>query len=193
MIIGKAYHRLAYFRKYLLQILERIKLKAKILGKPIYIGQNTKIFPKSKIEIVGKGIINIGKNCVIHDYAMVLTYGGSIEIGDNCSINPFSILYGHGGLKIGNCVRIAAHTIIIPANHIYSDIKIPIYLQGETTEGITIEDDVWIGAGCRILDGVRIGKGSVIGAGSVVTESIPEYSVAVGIPARIIQKRGEKK
>jgi acetyltransferase-like isoleucine patch superfamily enzyme len=121
---------------------------------------------------------------------MLITYGGDIDIGVNCSVNPYCVLYGLGGLKIGDNVRIAAHTVIVPANHTFDDPSIPICRQPETKKGIIIEDDVWIGAGCRILDGVRIGRGSVIGAGSVVTKSIPEMSVAVGVPARVIRRRG---
>lgn len=141
------------------------------------------------IEAQKKSYIKIGKNFDLHPYAVLSTRGGFIDIGDNCSVNEFCVLYGHGGLKIGNGVRIATHTIIIPANHNYSDINKQIRLQGETKEGVEIEDDVWIGARVTILDGVTIGTGCVIGAGSVVTKSIPPYSVAVGVPAEVIKKR----
>lgn len=57
------------------------------------------------------------------------------------------------------------------------------------SKGIVIEDDCWLGTGVKILDGVTIGKGSVIGAGAVVTKNIPSYSVAVGVPAKVISKR----
>jgi len=123
---------------------------------------------------------------------MLFAWGGIIEIGDDCSVNPFAILYGSPKkLSIGNYVRIAAHTVIIPANHTYDDPARPIHLQGGMSRGITIEDDVWLGAGVTVLDGVRIGRGSVIGAGSVVTRDIEPYSVAVGVPARRIKRRGE--
>jgi acetyltransferase-like isoleucine patch superfamily enzyme len=56
-----------------------------------------------------------------------------------------------------------------------------------------IEDGVWLGCGVTVLRGLRIGKGSVIGAGSVITNDIPPYSIAVGIPAKVIRKRGEEK
>lgn len=166
-------------------------VKLKFLGKPIEIGCPCNIFPKSIIKIISGGSIKMGKNCFVHDYAMILTYGGNIEIGDNCSFNPFTIVYGHGGLKIGNGVRIAAHCVIIPSNHNFDRLDIPIFRQGHTKKGIVIEDDVWIGTNCTILDGVTIGKGSVIGAGTLVNKSLPEYSVAVGVPARVLYKRNE--
>jgi len=119
----------------------------------------------------------------------LLTYKGDIQIGENCSVNPFTILYGLGGLKIGNNVRIAAHSVIVPANHNFSNVEIPIYKQGSTCLGVEIQDDVWIGSNCTILDGVVIGKGSVIAAGSVVTKSVEPYSIVAGVPAKLIRKR----
>ena len=78
--------------------------------------------------------ISIGKRCVVRSHTILMTYGGKIIIGDDCTINPFCVLYGHGGLKIGNGVLVGAHTVFIPANHSYSDIDNPIYLQEETRE-----------------------------------------------------------
>ena len=131
----------------------------------------------------GGGSITIGAHCEIHDFAMILTYGGHITIGDHCSLNPYSIIYGHGGTRIGNGVRIAAHCVIIPANH-RRDARGAGRLAGMEARGITIGDDVWIASGCQILDGVSIGSHATIGAGSVVTRPIPEHVTAVGAPAR---------
>lgn len=155
----------------------------------IKIGKNTSIHKMAELDIEYGGQIIIGNNCYIGKYSILSTFGGVISIGNDCSVNPFCLLYGHGGLTIGNKVRIATHTVIIPANHTYEDSSIPIMDQPETRVGVIIEDDVWIGSGVRILDGVKIGKGSAIGAGSVVTRSIPPYSVAVGIPAKVIKSR----
>lgn len=115
---------------------------------------------------------------------------GEISIGDNCSINPYSILYGHGGLKIGNWVRIAAHTVIIPSNHNFSDIDRPIGSQGGTQRGVIIEDDVWIGANVTILDGSHISTGCVIAAGAVVRGTTVPFGVYGGVPAKLLKMRG---
>lgn len=120
---------------------------------------------------------------------MILTHGGDITIGDNCSLNPFSIVYGKGGVRIGNGVRIAAHTVIIPENHIAVIDGQPLHLSGYTAEGIDIADHVWLGTGVRILDGVSIGRNAVVGAGSVVTRSVPENATVAGVPARVIKQR----
>lgn len=99
------------------------------------------------------------------------------------------MIYGQGDIKIGNYVRIAAHCVLIPSNHVFSDVSQPICQQGLQNKGIVVEDDVWIGCGVRILDGVVIAKGCVIGAGSVVTNSTEPYGVYVGIPAKKIKSR----
>ena len=164
------------------------KFKDKKLKK-IYFGENVCISNTAIFRTTNSGEISIGDHCSILDHVIFDTYGGSIKIGNNCSFNPFCVIYGHGGLVIGDNVRIATQTVIIPANHIYHNVNVPIMNQGETKIGIRIEDDVWIGAGVKILDGVIVGKGSVIGAGSVVTKSIPPYSVVVGVPAKIKSKR----
>lgn len=139
------------------------------------------------------GTITIGHNNEFQHGVILMTYGGKITIGNNCSINPYAILYGHGkGLKIGDNVLIAAHTVIIPANHNFKATNIPINMQGENSKGIVIMNDVWIGSGCKILDGVIIETGSIIAAGSVLNRSVPAYCIYGGIPAKLIKKRNHE-
>lgn len=116
--------------------------------------------------------------------SFILTWGNDIIAGDNFSLNAFSAVYGQGGVKIGNNVMIAGNTTIIPANHSIERIDIPMLEQEQTKKGIVIEDDVWIGSGVRILDGVTVSKGCVIGAGAVVTKTTDSYGVYLGIPAK---------
>lgn len=142
-----------------------------------------------QVEIDNSGYIRIGKNTTISRWVVLRNWGGYIKIGDNCSVNSFSHLSGNGGIEIGNNVRIASHTTIISANHNFDRTDIPIVMQGETKKKIIIEDDCWIGSGVRVLAGVKIETGSVIGAGSVVTHNIPAYSVVVGVPGKVIKTR----
>jgi len=158
-------------------------------GKRINVGPGARIAMSCKIRTTGGGTLSIGTNTRLLDLVLIYTYGGDIKIGKNCSINPFCVLYGLGGLEIGDDVRIAAHTVIVPANHSFDTLGIPIWRQPETRKGVRIGNDVWIGCGCRILDGVVIGQGCVVGAGSVVTRNLPDYSIAVGVPARVIGSR----
>jgi acetyltransferase-like isoleucine patch superfamily enzyme len=136
-----------------------------------------------------QGEVCIGAGCQILGGAILATYGGTITIGDYVSVNPYCVIYGHGGLSIGNHTRIAAHTVIVPANHIFADATTPIMHQKLTMKGITIGADVWVGSGARILDGVRIGDGAVIGAGAVVTHDVRPGEIVVGVPAKVIGNR----
>lgn len=174
----------------------RISLRAHFSGhtRGIHIGSKVQIGRNASFSCdTASSKIVVGNLVLIHPSVMLVTgKDGSITIGDNSTVNPFSVLYGHGTLTIGAYVRIAAHTVMIPANHRFDDRSIPIALQGLRLQGIEIGADSWIGAGVRVLDGVSIGCGSVVGAGSIVTKSLPSYSVAVGVPARIIGKRGDK-
>ncbi len=139
------------------------------------------------------GEIALGSNCRIRTGSILSCSGGGfIKLEENVQINPYCVIYGYGGLTIGSNTQIAAHTVIIPAEHEYSDPNVLIKNQPIKGRGIEIGEDVWVGANVTILDGVTIGNGCVIGAGSVVTKSIPPFSVAVGIPARVIHKRGRR-
>lgn len=108
-----------------------------------------------------------------------------ISVGSHTSINKFVLLDGRGGnLRIGNCVDIAQECNIWTLQHDYNSES-----YAAIGDGVTIEDYVWLASRVTILPGVTIGRGSVIGACSVVTKNIPPMSIAVGIPAKIIGKR----
>jgi acetyltransferase-like isoleucine patch superfamily enzyme len=177
------------WRRRALIFLRRCRLALRFFGRAIEIDPSSWVSPRSDIRDCEGGRITIGKNCEIHPYAMILTYGGEIHIGDNCSLNSFAIIYGYGGVRLGNGVRIAAHTVIIPAMHRVSAEGKPFFESGVMGRGIDIGDNVWLGAGVVILDGVRIGSNSIVGAGSVVTKSIPDNTTVVGAPARAISER----
>lgn len=159
-----------------------------ILGKNVSVHGSVSISWSVSID-PARGEISIGKNSSLDEGVILRAYGGHIHIGEDSTINPYCLLSGGGGVDIGSGVRIASHTVIISSNHIFDDPSRYIFTQGETREGVVIEDDVWIGAGARILDGVTIGKGTVVGAGSVVTRSTEPYSVVVGVPARKVSSR----
>ncbi len=108
-----------------------------------------------------------------------------IAIGHHVSIHQMCYLEGIGGLRIGSHVSLSHSVSIITHEHDYIQTKIPIRDADIILKPVIIEDDVWIGAGARILGGVTIGQGSVIGAGAVVTKSIPPGSIAVGVPASV--------
>lgn len=115
--------------------------------------------------------------------------GGQTEIGDRTYIGPYSCLSGYGSIKIGKDCLIASHSAVYAHNYNFADPTRKIKDQGYTYKGIVIEDDCWLGSGVKVLDGVTISQGSVIGAGAVVTKDIPPYSIAVGVPAKVISQR----
>ena len=168
------------------------------IGKNVRISRRAKIFGAGKI-VIGNNVVNanspssncivLGDHCVIKKGTLIESYGGKIEIGSNCSFNPYCVIYGHGGLHVGNDVRVATGAVIIPANHIFEDKNTPITKQGIKTKGISIGNDVWIGANVTILDGVKIGDSTVVGAGAVVTKNAASHCVYAGVPAKLVRER----
>jgi acetyltransferase-like isoleucine patch superfamily enzyme len=155
------------------------------LGKRVFIASGAELIANAR---AGEEIV-VGDGCGIHRGALLYPYGGSIRLGQRVGINPYCVIYGHGGLEIGNDVLIATGCVLIPANHRFDDPDRPINVQGIHRRGIVIEDDVWLGARVTVLDGVRIGRGAVVGAGAVVTADVPRYAIAVGVPARVAGSR----
>jgi acetyltransferase-like isoleucine patch superfamily enzyme len=157
------------------------------------IGKGAKL-GRCVINIAGKArqgksyAVEIGEGTVIHDSTIIATHGGYVHIGNHVSLHPFSVIYGYGGVAIGDGTRIATSTVIVASTHGMDDPDSKI-ADSWSGEGIVIGEDVWVGAGVRILDGVRIGNRSVIGAGAVVTKDISDASVAVGVPARVVKQR----
>ena len=113
---------------------------------------------------------------------------GSLKIGKNVLIGRYNEIGGCGDIEIEDNVIFASCVHIIPTNHSYQNVDIPIRDQGGTRKTVLIKKDSWVGRGSIILSGVTIGEHSVIGAGSVVTKDVPDYCVAVGNPAKIIKR-----
>lgn len=119
-------------------------------------------------------------------------YPYRIHIGDDVTLNEWVYLSGFGGLRIGNHVRIGHRTSIVTSDHRHDDLNVPIHRQGLVFGEVIVEDDVWIGCNVTILKGVRIGRGSIIAAGAVVTRDVPEYAIFGGVPAKQIGVRGKQ-
>jgi virginiamycin A acetyltransferase len=140
-------------------------------------------------ESVRGSRIGIGAGTVIDAFVKIKPAGGAgdIEIGPGCVINSGCVLYTGHGIRIGANVLIAANCTLAPVDHEFADPDRPIRAQGfrPSRGGIVIGDDVWIGANCVLLDGARIGRGSVIGAASLVRGALPDDCIARGAPARV--------
>ncbi|MBP2437124.1 acyltransferase [Microbacterium amylolyticum] len=157
-------------------------------------------------EILQRAEGAIGDQCFLSDLAMVqptrLVLGdgsyvgahayltGTIETGPDCTINVFTVV--RGTVRLGEGVRIGAHTSILGFNHSMAPDR-PVYKQAGTEVGITVGDDVWIGSNVTIVDGITIGSHAVIGAGAVVTKDVPEWGIVAGNPARFVRDRRHAK
>jgi acetyltransferase-like isoleucine patch superfamily enzyme len=113
---------------------------------------------------------------------------GNMEIGDNVSIHQMCYVDATGGLKIGSDVAIAHATTIMTTDHDYSNSLIATRDANCFLAAVDIEDDVWIGAGVRVLSGIKIGAHSVLAAGAVITRNVPEGSLMAGVPARCLKQ-----
>jgi acetyltransferase-like isoleucine patch superfamily enzyme len=144
-----------------------------------------------RVEIGCPGNIVLGNHVYLaHDCVLRACGGGSLKIGDRFGLNS----NGHvnadfGMLQIGNDVMIGPNTVIRASDHRTTHVDTPMWGQGHERTGIVIGDDVWIGANVVIVAGVTVGSHVVIGAGAVVTRDVPDYSLAAGVPARVIRDR----
>lgn len=158
----------------------------------ISIGDNVIIMDDVTIIARGEGGIEIGNDCYICERAYLDTESpdeGYIKIGDSVYVGTGTTLFGHRGLEIGDNCLLAQNITITPYSHIFDDPNDIIWNQGGHSKKVTIGKDCYIGMGVCIMYSGDIGDGSVIGSGALVVKPIPPYSVAVGVPAKVIKSR----
>lgn len=143
--------------------------------------------PADKIRVffARRICMKTGKHIGIEKNAM---FSSRVSIGDYSSLGRDCEL--HGEIHVGNRVIMAPECIFYTVNHRYDRIDSPIGLQGDTDSApIFIGDDVWFGRRVMVMPGVRIGSHCILAAGAVVTKDIPDYSIAGGVPAKVIGSR----
>ncbi|WP_405468792.1 acyltransferase [Streptomyces canus] len=146
------------------------------IGERCYVAESAAVFPDR---------LRLGDDSYIAAHAYVT---GELDTGSHCTLNPFTTV--RGNVVLGQGVRIGAHTSLLGFNHSMAPDR-PVFRQPLTSRGIRVGDDVWIGSHVIVVDGVTIGDHCVIGAGAVVTRSLPAWSVAAGNPARVLRDRRE--
>ena len=153
-----------------------------------------KIFYRINEHFLKRQLASCGKK--VRLYGNCSGHFKHVYIGNNCSIGPnnqFNTLIAN--IKIGNYVMTGPDVLFLTGNHTTNIVgKYMINISNTEKnviddQDIIVEDDVWIGARAIILKGVTIGKGSVVGAGAVVTKTIPPYSIVGGVPAKILRRR----
>jgi acetyltransferase-like isoleucine patch superfamily enzyme len=146
------------------------------------------------IDGLSRDGIEFGNNVAIGAYSVVRAsspsnVGAGVRMGNNSAVDAYSFVGAAGHIEIGEDVIMGQHVSFHAENHNYERTDIPIKHQGTRRQGIVIEGDCWVGSNAVFLDGAHVGRGCVIGAGSVVRGEIPAYSVAAGVPARVLKSR----
>jgi virginiamycin A acetyltransferase len=161
----------------------------------ILIDPSARVSPLADIEDSVRGTrIVIGPETVIDSFVKIKPVGGSADvvIGRRSVVNSGCVIYSGNGVVMGDNVLVAANCVFAPVNHEYGRRDVPIREQGfrPGKGGIVVEDDVWIGAGCVILDGAILRRGCVLGAMSLVRGEVPAYSIQAGNPLELKGWRG---
>lgn len=177
----------------------------KSCGRNVVFGRNVVLRHPNKIEI--------GDNVIIDDNVLIDAKGrtnsgiriesgtfvgrnsilscknGDITLGHNVNIGFNSEVFSGSKVSIGDNCLIAAYCYFIGGDHDTDSVDTAVTKQGSSSYGIKVEEGCWFGAAVKVLDGVTIGRNSVLGAGAVVTKNIPENTVSAGVPAKVIRKR----
>ena len=174
-------------------------------GRNVVFGQNVVLRHPGKIRI-GDNVV-IDDNCLLDakgDANRGITIGsgvfvgrntilscknGDIALGDRANIGFNCEIFSASRVSLGPDALLAAYCYVVGGDHDFSDTSKAVLEQGRTSAGVDIGAGVWMGAGAKILDGVTIGAHAIIGAQAVVKDSVPEYAIAVGIPAKVIGRR----
>jgi acetyltransferase-like isoleucine patch superfamily enzyme len=163
-----------------------------VLRCPGRIGIGKGVMLDDGVVLDGKGdssTVEIGDQVLLGRGTILSCNDSGLQIGNFVSIGPYCFIVSRSRVSIGDNVAIGAGTYILGGGHVFDDPDTPVIHQARISKGIVIGDGAWIGIGARILDGVTIGENSIVGAGAVISKDVPAWSVAMGNPARIVEKR----
>jgi acetyltransferase-like isoleucine patch superfamily enzyme len=160
----------------------------------IHIGSNVIIDDNVVLDAKGGGDgITLGDNVMIARNTILSCKGGSIKIGENTNIGMNCLFQSESKIDVGPNIVMASYCYLVAGgNHGIDRTDIPIIQQPPVSRGgITIEENCWLGARATVIDGVTVGRDTVLGAGAVALRDVPEFSVAAGVPAKVIKDRKE--
>lgn len=166
-----------------------------LFPKRLRVGHNVFLGADSYLSAYASNGMQFGSNVRIREGAWIQATsmldqpGVGLTIGNDTYIGPRCLLGAGGGIRIGARVTFGAGVELLAENHEFRDGATPIQEQGVTRKGIVVNDDVWVGNRVVVLDGVTIGVGAVVGAGSIVTRDVPPGAIVVGNPARVVGAR----
>jgi len=137
----------------------------------------------------GYGRLEIGRWVHIGDGNAIRCHEGSLRIGDKAVFGRQNVVNGYLDIELGSATLVADWVYICDFDHVTTDITLPIKDQGIVKSPVRIGPDVWLGAKVTVLRGVTVGRGCVVAANAVVNRDLPAFSVAVGVPARVVRDR----
>lgn len=177
------------------------------IGRSVSFGQNVVLRHPHKIRIGDDVVvddlvvldakgdhnvgISIGNGVFLGRGTILSCKDGDIELGDHVNIGFMCEIFSGSRVVVGRHGLFAAYTYLVGGGHEFERADTPVLEQGRASLGITLDENVWLGTGAKVLDGVRIGKNVVIGANAVVNADVPDGVIAGGVPARIIRKRDQ--
>lgn len=158
------------------------------LARPLYTqcAWSSIIRRSARMDVVPFNRFVLGRRSVVESFCCINNMVGDVCIGECTRIGIGNTIIGP--VRIGNHVNLAQNIVVTALNHNFSNPAQRIDQQGVETRPVTIGDDVWIGANCTILPGVTIGNRVVIAAGSIVTHDVPDHSLCMGAPARVVKQ-----
>ncbi len=161
--------------------------------RKIYLSDNIVIDDNCVLDAKGtdnKGIF-IGNSVFVGRNTILCCKDGDIYIDDNVVMGFNCEIFSAHFVKLGKNIQIAAYSYLNGGTHDFSKLEIPVLEQERSGRGIIVEDNVWLAANAKILDGVVVGRDSIVGAGAVVNQDVAPFSIVGGVPARLIRTRQE--
>jgi len=135
--------------------------------------------------------ITVGNGVFLGRGTILSCKDGDIDLGDHVNIGFYSEIFSGSSVTVGAHGLFAAYTYLVGGGHEFDRPGVPVVEQARRSKGIAVGENVWLGAGVKVMDGVRLGRDVVVGAGAVVTEDLPDGVVAVGVPARVVRRRDD--
>lgn len=161
----------------------RWRAEGVVLGQECRIGAGVRL--RRRFMEGRRGRIELGAGADLGEGVVFDTWGGDIIVGRQVFLGPHVVIYGYGGVEVGDQTLISMQCRILSSNHVIPAFGTDIRTQPNTRLPTKIGRDVWLGAGVTVLGGVNIGDGCVVGAGAVVTKSLPPGAIAMGVPALV--------
>ncbi len=176
------------------------------VGRGVVFGQGVVLRHPAKIRI-GNGVtvddlvvldakgrsnhgIDVGDGVFLGRGTILSCKDGDIRLGDHTNLGFHCEVFSGSSVTVGRHGLFAAQAYLVGGGHEFEGADAAVIDQPRTSRGITLGDNVWLGTGAKVLDGVRIGNDAVVGANAVVSSDLPEGAIAAGVPARVLRKRG---